>query len=77
MRRERWWKRWPGGPSINARSKRNSIKVERYRDVDQDGPDPDGGPNPDDVLIARSESFYDTRGRVYQTKTYAVDPTIL
>jgi len=28
-----------------------------------------------DILIARSETFYDDRGRVYETRTYAVDPS--
>ena len=52
------------------------VKAERYHDVAQDGPDTHGGGSlDDDILIARSETLYDTRGQVYQTKTYAVDPT--
>ncbi len=51
------------------------IRAERYHDVAGDGVDPDSEPNPDDVLIARSETFHDDRGQVYMMKTYAVDPT--
>ncbi|NUQ66465.1 MAG: hypothetical protein HUU20_28725, partial [Pirellulales bacterium] len=50
------------------------IRVERYHDVAGDGVDADGEPNPDDVLIARQETFYDDLGRVYWTRQYAVDP---
>ncbi len=50
-------------------------KTERYYDVAGDGVDADSDPNPDDRLIARSETFYDDRGRSYMRKTYAVDPS--
>jgi hypothetical protein len=52
-----------------------AIRTERYHDVAGDGVDPDDDPQPDDVLIARSETFYDDRGRTYETRTYAVNPT--
>ncbi len=44
------------------------IKVERYHDVAKDGVDPIVGGAADDVLLARAETLYDERGRVYQTK---------
>ncbi len=50
-------------------------KTERYYDVAGDGVDADSDPNPDDRLIARSETFYDDRGRSYLSKAYAVDPS--
>ncbi|NUQ66081.1 MAG: RHS repeat-associated core domain-containing protein, partial [Pirellulales bacterium] len=50
------------------------IRVERYHDVAGDGVDADGDPNPDDVLIARQETFYDDLGRVCRRRQYAVDP---
>ncbi|NUQ65008.1 MAG: RHS repeat-associated core domain-containing protein, partial [Pirellulales bacterium] len=50
------------------------IRVERHHDVAGDGVDADGDPSPDDVLIARQDTFYDDLGRVYRTRRYAVDP---
>ena len=51
-----------------------AIRSERYHDVAGDGVDADDDPQPDDVLIARQETFYDDRGRTYETRTYAVNP---
>ena len=51
------------------------VKAERYYDADADGPGSSAdAPDQNDTLLARSETFYDDRGRVYRTKTYAVDP---
>ncbi|MDY0170673.1 MAG: hypothetical protein RBS80_29295 [Thermoguttaceae bacterium] len=51
--------------------------VERHHDADADAdghyPE-DGTVDPDDVLLAREETFYDDRGQVYRTRTHAVDP---
>jgi RHS repeat-associated protein len=50
-------------------------KSERYWDADDDEDFPtDGTVDGGDRLLSRSESLYDDFGRVYRTKTYAVDP---
>ena len=50
------------------------VRMERYHDAAGDGVDPENDPQPDDVLIARSDALYDDRGRAYRTKEYAVNP---
>ncbi len=50
-------------------------KSERYYDADDDESFPtDGTVDNGDRLLARGESLYDELGRVYESKTYAVDP---
>ena len=50
-------------------------KSERYYDADDDESFPlDGTVDGGDRLLSRSERLYDQRGRVYRTRTYAVDP---
>ena len=50
-------------------------KSERYYDADDDESFPtDGTVDGGDRLLARTENLYDKLGRVYRTKTYAVDP---
>jgi hypothetical protein len=50
-------------------------KSERYYDADDDESFPtDGSVDGGDRLLGRTETLYDKLGRVYQTKTYAVDP---
>jgi len=52
-----------------------ATKSERYYDADDDQSFPtDGTVDSGDRLLARGERSYDKLGRVYQTKTYAVDP---
>ena len=48
------------------------IMVERYNDVTAETSS--SSMSSSSILIARSETLYDDRGRVYQTKQYAVDP---
>jgi len=49
-------------------------KNERYYDADDDESFPtDGTVDGGDRLLARTENLYDKLGRVYRTKTYAVD----
>ena len=53
-----------------------TTKSERYYDADDDESFPtDGTVDAGDRLLARSENLYDKLGRVYRTKTYAVNPT--
>ena len=53
-----------------------TTKSERYYDADDDESFPtDGTVDAGDRLLARSENLYDKMGRVYRTKTYAVNPT--
>ena len=53
-------------------------QTESYHDVDADGvyidDDNDGDGQNDDILLARDETSYDERGRVWQTTTHEVDP---
>jgi len=50
-------------------------KSERYYDADDDESFPtDGTVDGGDRLLSRTENLYDKLGRVYRTKTYAVDP---
>jgi RHS repeat-associated protein len=51
------------------------VKVERYYDADDDASYPSGSIDAGDLLLARSETSYDNRGRVYQTLIYAVADT--
>ncbi len=52
-----------------------ATKSERYYDADDDESFPtDGTVDAGDRLLARSANSFDKLGRVYQTKTYAVDP---
>ena len=53
-----------------------ATKSERYYDADDDENFPsDGTVDGGDRLLARTESLYDKLGRVYQSKTSAVNPT--
>jgi RHS repeat-associated protein len=53
-----------------------TTKSERYYDADDDESFPtDGTVDAGDRLLARSENLYDKMGRVYRTKTYAVNST--
>ena len=53
-----------------------ATKSERYYDADDDESFPsDGTVDGGDRLLSRSESLYDKLGRVYQSKTYAVNPS--
>ncbi|MHB9081934.1 MAG: DUF6531 domain-containing protein, partial [Pirellulaceae bacterium] len=53
-----------------------TTKSERYYDADDDEIFPtDGTVDNGDRLLARTENLYDKLGRVYRTKTYAVNPS--
>jgi len=52
-----------------------TTKIERYYDADDDEDFPtDGTVDAGDRLLARTETLLDELGRVYRTKSYAVDP---